>query len=418
MTLFYRPKTKYGEFIKLPQVFDKVLKYNGCWLTKRDDDDIWFDMKDRLYLIYGWIVYFNMAFIIFCELAYFVANMMDVVKAVESFCTAMIGFFIVIRTFHYRLNIKELKELFELFGEKIWIDGKRYPLIVQRCNRVLRPVFVYFILMINVLALYSAIPIYVFFTTNQTMESKDKGMPYSMIFPYDAQTGWKYFVTYVAAIFAGYVVISHFYALDAVLIMFVSYLCGQFQILHGDIVRLIPECHAEWLKCYGVTTGVSIGGNDVFNVGYATQPDAKSIKLLQDMYTKRLQELSARHNELISVQLNDLVSFPLLVNVVNSTFLICFCGFQFLLVMVLQLYMICSCGSLLIKNSTDTAFYLYLSGKDFRNKLRFMIMRSYRPVNLNAMKFTILSLESFSKILSSSMSYFALLKTFLDKQKN
>lgn len=121
-----------------------------------------------------------------------------------------------------------------------------------------------------------------------------------MIFPYDAQTNpYVYFVTYVAAILAGYVVISHFYALDALLLMFVSYLSGQFEILHGDIVRLIPECHAEWLKRFGVDSGVSIGGNDAVGVGYDAQPDAKRIKLLQDMYTKRLHELSARHNDLI-----------------------------------------------------------------------------------------------------------------------
>ncbi|KAI8130121.1 Odorant receptor 13a [Lucilia cuprina] len=407
-------------------------------------------------------------------MAYFLVNIKDVRKAVESFCPSMIGFFIVVRTLHFRLVTEDLKRLLKSFAEKIWIDGDKYPRIVKRCHRIMRPVFVYFVLMFNVLILYSIIPIFVFFTTNQSLESKDKRMPYSMIFPYDAQTGYIYFVTYIAAILAGYVVISHFYALDALLLMFVSYLSGQFEILHGEIVRLIPECHAEWLKRYGVEIGVSIGGNN--DVGYDAQPDARMLKLLQDMYTKRLHELSARHNDLISfsVRLNESISFPLLVNVVNSTFLICFCGFQFLLSgttslgdfmlfssfffsVTLQLYVICYSGTILIKYSTNTAFYLYLcnweggqlskdsplllkpedmdaaslsaklplwkhikyypAGKDFCNKLRFMIMRSQRPVQMDAMKFTILSLESFSKILSSSMSYFALLKTFLDKQK-
>ncbi|XP_037807476.1 odorant receptor 13a-like [Lucilia sericata] len=280
------------------------------------------------------------------------------------------------------------------------------------------------------------------------MESKDKRMPYSMIFPYDAQTGYIYFVTYIAAILAGYVVISHFYALDALLLMFVSYLSGQFEILHGEIVRLIPECHAEWLKRYGVESGVSIGGNN--DVGYDAQPDARMLKLLQDMYIKRLHELSARHNDLIRNHVIDVFS--------GTTSLGDFLLFSsFFFSVTLQLYVICYSGTILIKYSTNTAFYLYLcnweggqlskdsplilkpedmdaaslsaklplwkhikyhpAGKDFCNKLRFMIMRSQRPVQMDAMKFTILSLESFSKILSSSMSYFALLKTFLDKQK-
>lgn len=40
----------------------------------------------------------------------------------------------------------------------------------------------------------------------------------------------------------------------------------------------------------------------------------------------------------------------------------------------------------------------YPANKDFRKKILFMIMRGQRPVQLNAMKFTTLSLESFSKV--------------------
>lgn len=167
----------------------------------------------------------------------------------------------------------------------------------------MRPVFLIFVLMFNVLVIYCILPVIYFFQNNQTLQSPDKRLPYSMLFPYNVQDKWKYLATYIGAIITGYVTISHFYAFDALLFMFVTYLCGQFQILHSQILRLIPECHADWLKRYG--SNISVGPHRVssasgFNcVAYDDNPDNGSIKILQDMYTKRLHELAARHNELI-----------------------------------------------------------------------------------------------------------------------
>lgn len=143
--------------------------------------------------------------------------------------------------------------------------------------------------MFVVLTIYAAIPILVLYSTNQNLDSLDKRMPYPMNFPYNVQQALYYCLSYISSIHAGYVIISHFYAHDAILLMLVSYLCGQFEMLHGDIVRLIPECHAEWQQRYAVS---NVNRDAVtFNIG--------RFKILQDMYSKRLHELSARHNILI-----------------------------------------------------------------------------------------------------------------------
>lgn len=167
----------------------------------------------------------------------------------------------------------------------------------------MRPVFLIFVLMCNVWIIYCVLPVIYFFKTHQTLQSPDKHLPYSMVFPYNVQEDWKYLTTYVGAIITGYVTISHFYAFDALTFMFVSYLCGQFQILHSQILRLIPECHAEWLKRYGnnvrvagVRTSTDTG---LKGIAYDDNPKNGRIKILQDMYTERLHDVAARHNELI-----------------------------------------------------------------------------------------------------------------------
>uniref|UniRef100_A0A1A9X5P3 Uncharacterized protein n=1 Tax=Glossina brevipalpis TaxID=37001 RepID=A0A1A9X5P3_9MUSC len=108
-----------------------------------------------------------------------------------------------------------------------------------------------------------------------------------------------------------------------------------------------------------------------------------------------------------------------------------------------QLYILCWNGDDLIQHSTETAKHLYgcnwegatlstlneskvshwqgterlhlastyPTNKEFRQNLQIMILCSQRPVKITALKFSILSLQSFTAILSTSMSYFTLLQT-------
>lgn len=57
------------------------------------------------------------------------------------------------------------------------------------------------------------------------------------------------------------------------------------------------------------------------------------------------------------------------------------------------------------------------ANKQFRQNLEIMIMCSQRPVKITALKFSTLSLQSFTAILSTSMSYFTLLQTVYNENK-
>ncbi|XP_061395443.1 odorant receptor 13a-like [Musca vetustissima] len=353
----------------------------------------------------------------------------------------------------------KFKGVVQMFVEKIWINKEIHPKIFERCIRRTVPTFYLSIALWAVLVIYCALPIVMLITNGQTLNSRDKTLPYPMMFPYDPQKPLNYILTYIASFYTGAITVTLFYATDAILAIFISFLCGQFEILHGNIVRLIPDCHAECLNINGSSS--SIGNN---------------LDFLHSLYVKRLHELSNTHAKLIRfcMELENMFSFQLMVNIMTSTFQICSNMFQFVVAgrnslsdflrfslfffsMTGQLYVMCQLGTILITRSLDTVNYLYTcnweggkisqhsallqnedyieldtlnskmpswkhieyypANREFQRKLQFMIMRSQRPLQLTAMKFTVSSLGTFTTILSTAMSYFALLNSLLDKQK-
>lgn len=134
------------------------------------------------------------------------------------------------------------------------------------------------------LVLYLLFPIIFNLTQGKSPDSNDKPLPFPTVFPYDTQTHWAYIFTYIFLSYAGYIAVSLFYAMDAILAYFISFVAGQFEILHADIARLIPECHAEWLRRYGAG---------------ATENGVK-LNYLQEMYAKRLHSIAKRHKDIIA----------------------------------------------------------------------------------------------------------------------
>ncbi|XP_043512088.1 uncharacterized protein LOC122529741 [Frieseomelitta varia] len=134
--------------------------------------------------------------------------------------------------------------------------------------------------------------------------------------------------------------------------------------------------------------------------------------------------------------LEEIFTIILLGQVLTFSILICFIGYQAFLVELplswrisLVLYLTSniwqlwiftySCDfmaqeSMNIANAAYIASWIYLPmdrfGKMIRKGLQFVIMRSRRPCYLTACGFFPISLETFTKIMSSAMSYFTILK--------
>lgn len=261
--------------------------------------------------------------------------------------------------------------------------------------------------------------------------------PYPMLFPYNANYGISYFLTYVYTSFSGFVVVSTLFSEDSLFCFFLTYACGRFELLHREIQEL--------------------------------------------KHNKDLSRIVVLHTKIIEFcyKLEKFFSPILLVNFLISSFLICLVGFQLATVgrlglisgtiikkkLVLsgkiiavefrQVFCVhrvdigATPGPLLARGQTHRVgelgrddgtvglshktWYLFLQSLktrieiyncdwedgyyslSLRKGLVFILARSQKPLRITALKFSVLSLESFTKILSTSASYFALLRTMIEE---
>ncbi|KAF7998405.1 hypothetical protein HCN44_009803 [Aphidius gifuensis] len=124
--------------------------------------------------------------------------------------------------------------------------------------------------------------------------------------------------------------------------------------------------------------------------------------------------LIIKHHQTIirfSQRIENIFSPMMLVQVIASSIIICLVGFQvnsvcdglaeylsYLLMALFQLLIFCWPGDELINKN------------NVKKKIRFMVFRGQKPCFLSAGKFSYLNLEYFSTILSTSVSYFTLLR--------
>lgn len=80
-------------------------------------------------------------------------------------------------------------------------------------------------------------PLYELFAI--TDPNAPKPFPYRMKFPYDANHGLSYAITYFITSLAGLGVVNTLLSEDSLFAFFITYTCGQFRMIHKSIDNLI-----------------------------------------------------------------------------------------------------------------------------------------------------------------------------------
>ncbi|XP_030378893.1 odorant receptor 13a [Scaptodrosophila lebanonensis] len=397
------------------------LKLNGSWpLT---DGLRIYQPLGFAYTVWAWYVIVSVCITICFQTAFLVNNFGDIMMTTENCCTTFMGALNFVRLLHMRLNQSQFRNLIERFVDTIWISDDAHPQIAGECRKHMNTFRIMTALLACLILMYCVLPLVELFLI-LGLDASEKPFPYKMQFFYDPYKSWLHYVlTYFFTSYAGICVVTTLFAEDSILGFFITYTCGQFRLLHERIDGLIAASNLR--------------GN----------PDE-----VQRKYVLRLQSIARQHERLLSFSrlLEEFFNPILLVNLMISSLLICMVGFQlvtgknmfigdyvkfvvYISSSISQLYILCGNGDTLIQHSTETAMHLYAcnwesgnmkysrshapTDKEFRTNLQIMILRSQRPVKITAFKFSTLSLQSFTAILSTSMSYFTLLQSvYIDNQ--
>ncbi|KAG6443048.1 hypothetical protein O3G_MSEX002612 [Manduca sexta] len=253
---------------------------------------------------------------------------------------------------------------------------------------------------------------------------------------------------------------------DFMFCLFLSHITTQFNLLSVRIRKLIYVPVDQQLI-------------ESYPLGQYSEEYLRKNKEAVDSYTpqqweekhfKEITEIVLQHQALIrlSRDIENMYSLTLLVNVVNSSLVICFCGFcsvvvekwnetayksflvtalsqtwfvcwygqklldsvvekwnetaykSFLVTALSQTWFVCWYGQKLLDSSEGVAQAVYNSGwyrasKKIRRSLMIMLHRSQKGVGVTTYGFSVISLASYSTIIKTSWSYFTLLLNFSNK---
>ncbi|XP_026741310.1 putative odorant receptor 92a [Trichoplusia ni] len=342
-----------------------------------------------------YISYVTLQIMIGLELTYFVSkisseNALELSQLAPCICVGVLTVLKITAITWKRKTIYKLTECLSQLHGKILKDDQKKNLVKK--NLILLNVFIKYFLVLNavLISVYNfstlIIMTYHYFANNEVIFP----LPYPVYVPFATDSWLPWTVVYVYSVICGFTCVLFYTIVDGLYFVLTSHICGNFSII------------SDRIKCLDVSS----------------MDNLKEI-IKDHQYILRLAE-----------DLEDIFTAPNLFNVLFGSLEICALGFNitigswgqtpacllFLSSVLLQILMMSVFGENIIRESSnigDSAFLCNWYNMDEKTKklILMIIVRSKKPARLTAYKFSVISYESFTKILSTSWSYLTILRT-------
>nr|AOG12918.1 odorant receptor [Eogystia hippophaecolus] len=256
----------------------------------------------------------------------------------------------------------------------------------------------------NIVALinFGMNPMFVMASKYYTTRKFELYLPFHIWYPFDAYNHYLYPFVYVHQVYSAYVALFTVYGPDSLFYTYSTFVGVQFRLLKHSIEHIVPPTFTS------------------------TEQE------LADFHIK-IEKIVLWHLELVRCVklLENIFTKSTLFNAITSSFLICLTGFNitaidhlpfvmtfvaFLSVTFLQIFFFCSYGDMIMRLSVEVGDSVYncqwyLVSPSTAKQLVIILTRAQMPCKMTALGFADINLKAFTRILSTSWSYFTLLKT-------
>ncbi|XP_043281916.1 odorant receptor 13a-like [Venturia canescens] len=404
--------------IKLTRFF---MRFTGFWISGNPRGKLFMDLMTGYTIIAIIIAWY----LVTTDLWY---SRSDFHQATYTACNMMTVLTIVIKLTTFSLRRKEFMKLIQYCYDNFWKTDYDEEDVGILHNCEIRCVFfveTFTFFALTTVCTYAAYPIIANIGRNET----DRIHPFTIWLDFPATTTPYFETIFVVEIFACFHSGVCYFCFDNFLCIVNVFTAGQFRILQRKL-RLVRYAYGFESQSNSFTDLSSCNGYNEFSKTTPVEKRYKSRETLKDCIEKHQALIAfteSVENMYTLVILGQVVIFSLLICLVSYQAVLADGEFSRRMIFIVhsagtftQLFMFTLTCDDLIRESQAVAeaaysarWYYCLSDPSRRTlgkDLMFVIMRARRPCCLTAGGFCPISLETFTTILSSAMSYLTLLR--------